>query len=342
MDFGVNGNVLDQKGSPAIYSSTLATRPSAGFVGRIFISTDTFEIYRDNGTTWDLIGSGSSGTLQTVTDAGNSTTNNMNVSYTGGTITSGEAAFGATATYTPITDQGSLDFYGLVGQYVLNLSNAGFSGADTFNRTGLYGATAISGNDGSISTALFASVTGAVTFNNVLLDRYAVILSKRPDFLGVNSINSLYGCYIQSMADAGVLFPYGVYQEGSNDINYFASNKTNFIYGLKLDGINAEYYFGDHAVNNNGTFLFIDDVNQRLRTYFQNNQYGLEIEDAAKTITIGDYGLISNGTFLRVDDNNQQLEISANLLSNSAGGSSGQHLVIVSGGNTYKIALLNP
>lgn len=51
--------VTNQKGSPAIYSDTLANRPAAGFIGRLFVSTDTLEIYRDNGTTWDLISGGS-------------------------------------------------------------------------------------------------------------------------------------------------------------------------------------------------------------------------------------------------------------------------------------------
>jgi len=53
--------VTNQKGSPALYSDVLANRPAAGFIGRLFISTDTLEIYRDNGTTWDLISGGGGG-----------------------------------------------------------------------------------------------------------------------------------------------------------------------------------------------------------------------------------------------------------------------------------------
>lgn len=50
--------VTNQKGSPALYSDVFANRPAAGFIGRLFVSTDTLEIYRDNGVTWDLIGGG--------------------------------------------------------------------------------------------------------------------------------------------------------------------------------------------------------------------------------------------------------------------------------------------
>jgi hypothetical protein len=54
----VINNIINQRGTPAFNSNTLADRPAAGYVGRIFISTDTFVIQRDNGTTWDNIGGG--------------------------------------------------------------------------------------------------------------------------------------------------------------------------------------------------------------------------------------------------------------------------------------------
>jgi hypothetical protein len=44
-------------------SDTFANRPAFGIVGRIFISTDTKEFYRDTGTSWELIGGPGSGTI---------------------------------------------------------------------------------------------------------------------------------------------------------------------------------------------------------------------------------------------------------------------------------------
>jgi hypothetical protein len=49
-------SILNQRQTPAFYADVFANRPAAGFVGRIFVSTNTFEFYRDNGTGWDLIG----------------------------------------------------------------------------------------------------------------------------------------------------------------------------------------------------------------------------------------------------------------------------------------------
>jgi hypothetical protein len=59
----VDFNILNQLGSPSINSNTFANRPAAGQTGRLFVSIDTFEIYRDNGTTWDLIGGPGSSTV---------------------------------------------------------------------------------------------------------------------------------------------------------------------------------------------------------------------------------------------------------------------------------------
>jgi hypothetical protein len=59
----VDFNILNQLGSPSINSNTFANRPAAGQTGRLFVSTDTFEIYRDNGTTWDEIGGPAAGTI---------------------------------------------------------------------------------------------------------------------------------------------------------------------------------------------------------------------------------------------------------------------------------------
>lgn len=56
-------NILNQRGTPMFFSDVFANRPAAGVVGRIFISTDTKEFYRDTGTTWELMGGPGAGTI---------------------------------------------------------------------------------------------------------------------------------------------------------------------------------------------------------------------------------------------------------------------------------------
>jgi hypothetical protein len=81
----VDFNILNQLGSPSINSNTFANRPAAGQTGRLFVSTDTFEIFRDNGTGWDLIGGPGAGT---ITGTGTAT----QVAYFTGAQTIGSSA----------------------------------------------------------------------------------------------------------------------------------------------------------------------------------------------------------------------------------------------------------
>jgi hypothetical protein len=78
-------DVLNQKGSPALFASSLATRPAASFEGRLFVDSDnpSTGVYRDTGSAWIQIadaGAGTSGTLQQVTTNGN--TSNVGISVT--------------------------------------------------------------------------------------------------------------------------------------------------------------------------------------------------------------------------------------------------------------------
>ena len=86
MPIGLSNSVLNQKNAPAIYEDIFANRPAAGFNGRIFISTDTSQIFIDNGSSWVLIantGIGSTGNLQVVTTNGNTTSAGISITAGG-------------------------------------------------------------------------------------------------------------------------------------------------------------------------------------------------------------------------------------------------------------------
>jgi hypothetical protein len=87
MSLRVHYEILNQKGTPAFYSDTFANRPAFGFAGRVFISTDTGEIFEDTGSAWTLIadaGAGTTGTLQQVTTNGKTT--NQGIVITAGNL----------------------------------------------------------------------------------------------------------------------------------------------------------------------------------------------------------------------------------------------------------------
>lgn len=59
----VNTKVTNQLGVPSMRADTLANLPVPGETGRMFVATDTYAFYRDNGLGWDLIGGPGIGTV---------------------------------------------------------------------------------------------------------------------------------------------------------------------------------------------------------------------------------------------------------------------------------------
>lgn len=149
MGFQLNTSVLNQKGSPAIYTDIFANRPPFGYAGRLFISNDTAAIYEDTGTAWVLIANVSSGagTLQQVTTNGN--TSNVGISVTAGGVSTNSA------TITSLT-QGSVPFVGAAG--LITQDNANLFFDDTNNRLGINTNTPSNNLDvhGTGTTALLA------------------------------------------------------------------------------------------------------------------------------------------------------------------------------------------
>jgi hypothetical protein len=128
MGFSYNVNVLNQKGSPALYTDTFANRPNFGYAGRLFIANDTSAIYEDTGTAWVLIANVSSGagTLQQVTTNGNTTDKGITITALGLSTNS--------LTDTALT-LGSVPFTGAGG--LISQDNANFFWDDTNNRLGI-------------------------------------------------------------------------------------------------------------------------------------------------------------------------------------------------------------
>jgi len=75
MSLRVYYEVLNQRGTPALFTDTLANRPAFGFQGRLFISTDSGQIFEDTGTAWILVADAGvgGGTLSSVCLNGNTT-----------------------------------------------------------------------------------------------------------------------------------------------------------------------------------------------------------------------------------------------------------------------------
>jgi hypothetical protein len=115
MSLRVHYEILNQKGTPAFFSDTYANRPAFGFAGRVFISTDTGQIFEDTGSAWTLIADAGvgGGTLASVTANGNTTASGI-------VITAGNLGINTSSPGAP------LDIHGTG-------TNAQFNGTGTNN-----------------------------------------------------------------------------------------------------------------------------------------------------------------------------------------------------------------
>ena len=66
--YGITNGVVNAGGAPSVTEGLDGSKGAAGTSGRIYIATDTFKIYRDNGATWDTVATaaGSGGTVSSV------------------------------------------------------------------------------------------------------------------------------------------------------------------------------------------------------------------------------------------------------------------------------------
>jgi len=107
-------------------------------------------------------------------------------------------------------------------------------------------------------------------------------------------------------------------------------------------------------VRSNAT-TFIDSVLQNgsdyLKSIYSTNDIGLFLDFANNVYSLGDYNGLNLNTSMFIDDNNKLITFKTegsliftglSLQSPSSGGNSGEHLIIVLNGNTYKIKLELP
>jgi hypothetical protein len=201
MSLRVYYEVLNQRGTPALFTDTFANRPAFGFQGRLFISTNTGQIFEDTGTAWTLVADAGvgGGTLSSVCVNGNTTatgivitaggltanqiiksggtaaqilaadgsviTAGTNITISGGTVSSTSTGMAIGGSITSAT-AGSVLFAGTSG--VLQQDNANFFWDDTNNRLGI--GTALPGSSLDIhGSGSMVQLNGTSTNNSYLL-----------------------------------------------------------------------------------------------------------------------------------------------------------------------------
>ena len=275
MSLRVHYEILNQKGTPAFFSDTYANRPTYGFAGRVFISTDTGQIFEDTGSAWSLIADAGvgGGTLASVTANGNTTA-------TGIVITAGGLSTDS-LTDTALTT-GSVLFSGTGG--LVSQKNANLFWDNTNNRLGIN--TTSPGVPLDIhSTGTNAQFNGTGTSNAYLQFQNAGTSKWRIgntynagantfDIYNNGTATNALSINNTTNAITGVSF-YGTATDG----NYFLKNEDvefrnmNISDSIRLVGTatpsQAYLYFGSTGTNyfgNNGTNFLLNGGNLLVGT----------------------------------------------------------------------------
>ena len=304
--------VTNQKASPAVYASSLATRPAPQLPGRIFVDTDnpSTGMYRDTGTVWVQLSSGS-GTvpdLQTVCNVGFLTDTDMTFLYENSLSTSK---------------------IGFLNQDVGDFAFDIFKKAnELFSIRALKPSTV----DEEMEIIFDAPNNTIKTSYNSIIEGLQLDFAKRNFYFGNDwqEATNLFGWFGMT--------PY----EGSQQWNIKIKDTVDFnrifnqIYNSE-EGFSSQ--ISDGASESSG----FSQSNGQFYYSINSNTYNSIVQTLNESFYVS---IINNSTSVTtsffLDGANQRLEVSNNLKSATAGGNSGQHLKIRVGGTDYKIQLLNP
>jgi len=286
MPIGIKNNILNQKATPAFYSDIFSNRPTFGFAGRVFISTDTGAIYEDTGSAWTLIadaGAGTTGTLEQVTTNGNTTTQGITITA-GGLNTN-------TLTNTSLTI-GSVLFSSTSG--LVSQDNATFFWDNTNKRLGIGNAAPGAPLD-IHGTGTIASLNGRST-NNAYLSFQNSGAEKWKIGNTYNAGANSYDIYNTGLSKNALSIT------NSNNTANFGGNillpanntvgGTNYLLGQPMASSDYWYIFGNSVAADQGELVFqlgdngvpIASNGQRFRFNYDNVNSGI-----AKDVLIIDY-----------------------------------------------------
>jgi len=299
-----NNSVTDFEQSPGIAANTFANRPAATIVaeGTVYIATDTGNMYRSNGASWVSIGGGGS---------------------------------------TPGIDTVLAQNEYLTANRSININNYQFKIEDILNAEDLlslnYNIQILGTSDSNIK--ITTATQKIETYFGAVLKGFSL------DF--GNDIYSIGG---------------EEYRIDLDIASEFIQTYTNSVkFGCKLGKDKAE--LGDYE--NQTILLELDKLTNTLQTYASSSKQGIKIFN--RNVKIGDYDSVFNSTQININDSSQNIFLLANsgitignnnltglifgatsvrfngtnLASATAGGASGNHLIINLNGTNYKIALLN-
>jgi len=293
--FEVDFHILNQKATPAIYADILAARPAAGFVGRLFVATDSpYGVFRDTGSAWVQVASnGGGGGGSTGVNGLNGTTN----IGLGGNLDNNTTIFGVSKFFSIVNTSQTLfdtqNTSGKTSRIQITPSQLNFINNNTTSSF----QSIIRIENEQIKTLLNASVYGLfIDFNN--------------QKTGIGDVNFTIGKKNSIQVDDNLSKIYFTTSRSSSNTVadlFYAENVSSSVRSVKI---------GDFGNFNNGASLIVDDGFPQISTnigginigfkidisesFFgqtDTNYCGLRINGSSQDVGFRTFGNVANGLF---------------------------------------------
>jgi hypothetical protein len=374
--FEVDFKILNQKATPAIYADVTAAIPSPGFVGRLFVATDSpYGVFRDTGTAWVQVASvGGGGGGSTGVNGLNGTTNiglggtlanntiiqllSNNLQFTSSTL-GGQFIINSFFSWN-FTDIGGRN-------YNFGLDGIGSIDLDSTNASGLKSLLKLNGN---FLITKFQNINYGLNLDYLnqrfALGDYDIIGGKKTSIQVDDNTTKIYFTtgnstsnnvpdllYAENTSSSIRVVKLGDFGNFNNRISLIIDDGNVNIFTTNVDGIHgfqitSSCFFG---ANNNVNFcgLLIDPTTQDVSFRTTGNAAnGLFFNFNTGVFNFGDR--LVNDTRIIIDDPSERISfLTENLRfsgtaiqSNSSNGNSGNYLVIELNGTQYKINLEIP
>jgi hypothetical protein len=282
--FEVDFKILNQKATPAIYADVTAAIPTPGFVGRLFIATDSpHGVFRDTGTAWVQVASNGGGGGSSTGINGLNGTTNIGL---GGTLTSNT------------TIQGSFDF--TLGNFQnINISSLLPSGISGINLNGP-GYYSVVGDILSTYQTYFFQQTRRF-FTTFAAAEFGLNLDDNTGrfCIGDYSNQRKYNAFVVN-DDTNEFYINTSYNQVNN-------NEKDLFFVSNNPGANERFVkLGDFNSYTNDTYLIIDDFANTLITSGINGIAGLNFDFSTEKYELG-----SNNSKIICDNSNNQIDITS-------------------------------
>jgi len=294
----LNNGITNVKNTPSITAdlSSLVPDPTTVPVGALYITTNTDEFLRNDGTNWNTLnkgGSGSTPDIQAVLNVGNTVTDNDIYFIQAGT--GNELRIGGyNSLYQKLYITDNVNNQNVVRENNIKMDNLA-TGAYIEATQDYFGNPRLS--------LLRDSNFNIITDSFINLSNTAYIINIQPEGILTQDITGVYFTTIHidryEITQNGTFAGISYANIGSNSFYSYFNDYTQ-PNGFLFQPDTNNYNIGNFSI---ATYLNLDIDNSKFQTIWNSNENGLRVSSGGNIVELGDFANLLSGTYLSIKSN---------------------------------------